>query len=122
MLDWQQVRDRANDDGEFRVLARFWNSVIKIGVGSERLRVTIDGGAVAAIEPWFGGVAGNLAITAPEDDWRALLAELPRPFYHDLYPATVHHGFDVAGDTAHYCAYYPALRRLIQIMREVHNA
>ena len=42
---------------------------------------------------------------------------MPKPFYQDLYAATIHHGFSVAGDTLDYCAYYPALRRLIELMR-----
>jgi hypothetical protein len=72
--------------------------------------------------PWFGGIAANLDIGAPETDWRAMLSPVPRPFYQDLHAATVHHGFHVTGDTKHYCAYYPALRRLIELMRDVHNA
>lgn len=121
MLDWQRVAARANDDGEFRMHARFWNSTIRLGIGDEKLKVRIDSGEIVDIEPWFGAVAGDLAIQAPLDDWEALLQPLPKPFYQDLYPATVHHGFDVIGDTKNYCAYYPAIRRLIEIMREVRN-
>ncbi len=121
MLDWERLRSFANDDGEFRLHARFWNATIRLGVGDDSLKVRIDDGAIAEIGPWFGVLAGNLAITAPEDDWQALLAAKPRPFYQDLYPATIHHGFDVAGDIRNYCAYYPAIRRLIEIMREVNN-
>ena len=46
----------------------------------------------------------------------------PRPFYQDLYAATIHHGFTAAGNRTHFCAYYPALRRLVELMREVKNA
>ena len=121
MLDWQAVKDRANDDAEFRLHARFWNSVVKLGVGERRFKMTVDSGAIVDIEPWLGGIAGNLSISAPEADWEALLEAVPRPFYQDLYPASIHHGFDVAGDTVNYCAYYPAVRRLVEIMREVKN-
>ncbi len=121
MLDWDVVRARANDDGEFRIHARFWNATVRLGVGHRNYRVPIDNGCVGLIERWSGGVASDLAIHAPEADWQALLATLPRPFYQDLYPAAIHHGFEVVGDTANYCAYYPAIRRLIEIMREVNN-
>ena len=47
---------------------------------------------------------------------------MPRPFYQDLYAATVHHGFSVSGDTLNYCAYYPALRRLVELMRDARHA
>ena len=122
MLDWQRVKARANGDDEFRIHARFWDSVVKLGVGDASYRMTVASGQITEIEPWFATVACNLATQAPEDDWDALLESIPKPFYQDLYPATVHHGFDVVGDAQHYCAYFPAIRRLVEIMREVKNA
>ena len=119
---WAAVMAQANEDAEFRLHARFWTATVRLRIGRRNRRLRLQDGAVAAIEPWFGGLAANLAIGAPERDWQALLEPVPRPFYQDLYPATIHHQFDVIGDTASYCAYYPAIRRLIEIMREVRNA
>ena len=121
MLDWEQVRTRANGDGEFRMHARFWNSKIRLKIGDRRYQMVVDSGEIVSIERWYRGTACDLSIMAPEQDWDALLEVVPRPFYQDLYPATLHHGFDVAGDIGHYCAYYPAIRRLIDVMREVNN-
>ena len=111
------TRELANADAEFRRHARFWTATLRFGVGKQRFRLRIESGAVAALERWPGGIAVDLAIDAPEADWRALLAPMPRPFYQDLYAAAIHHGFRVAGDASHYCAYYPALGRLIELMR-----
>ena len=122
MLDWDTVRARANDDGEFRLQARFWNATVRLGIGHRNYRMRIGDGSVESIGRWPGGVATDLAIHAPEADWEAMLAETPRPFYQDLYAAAIHHEFVVAGDATNYCAYYPAVRRLIEIMREVRNA
>ena len=121
MLDWGNVRSRANDDGEFQLHARLWNATLRLGIGHRNYRMRIDNGSVSLIERWPGGVASDLAIRAPETDWQELLATTPRPFYQDLYAAAIHHGFEVAGDTANYCAYYPAIRRLIEIMREAND-
>ena len=122
MLDWDAVRTRANDDGEFRLHARLWTATVRLGIGHRNYSMRIDNGAVQSIGRWPGGVATDLDIRAGEADWDALLATTPRPFYQDLYAATVHHDFDVAGDTTNYCAYYPAIRRFVEIMREVKNA
>jgi len=122
MLDWERVRERVNADGEFRLHARFWNSTVRIGRGAEGWRLEVRDGSLRIILPWRGSIASDLSIDAPDADWEALLQRLPRPFYQDLYGATLHHGFAVSGDTRHYCAYYPAVRRLIELMREVHNA
>ena len=117
MLDWDTVRARANDDDVFRIHARFWNATVRLGIGHRNYRMRIDDGSVRSIERWPGGVATDLAIRAPEADWKAMLTATPRPFYQDLYAAGIHHDFEVAGDATNYCAYYPAVRRLIEIMR-----
>ena len=121
MLDWSTLVARANDDGEFRLHARFWNARLRFAIGEKAVRLDVRDGTLAPAVPWFGGIAANLDVSAPEGDWRAMLSRVPRPFYQDLQAATVHHGFHVTGDTKHYCAYYPAIRRLIELMREVSN-
>jgi hypothetical protein len=121
LLDWPTLVARANDDGEFRLHARFWNARLRIGIGDQDTRLDVRDGALADAEHWFGGIAADLLVTATEPAWEALLARVPKPFYQDLHAATVHHGFRVSGDTRHYCAYYPALRRLIELMREVRH-
>ena len=105
-----------------RTASSAFTRVSGVAGSAEQHKLTVSAGEVTDIEPWFGAVAANLSIAAPREDWDALLEAVPRPFYQDLYPATVHHGFEVTGDTAHFCAYYPAIRRLIEIMREVNNA
>lgn len=122
MLDWSQLRLKANNDGEFRLHSRFWNSTLRLDMGSQSTRINVHNGEIAEIEPWLGALAGNLHIRAPDEDWQRLLEPVPEPFYQDVYPASVHHGFEIHGDTTHFCAYYPALRRLVELMREVSNA
>ncbi len=121
MLDWERLRAKANDDGEFLLHARFWNANVRLENGTDAYRMRIADGQIAAIEPWFGVVASDLSIAAPEADWQAMLAPVPKPFYQDLYAASIHHGFTTSGSTRHYCAYYPAIRRLIELMREISN-
>ena len=118
---WSKVQEAANADAEFRRHARFWNATIRLGLGNRKLKLRIENGAVVGIAPWFGAIATDVSIGAAEDDWQALLAAEPRPFYQDLYAAAIHHGFDIVGNTDDYCAYYPALRRLIDLMRAVRN-
>ena len=122
LVSWRAVAERANHDSEFRLHARFWTARVRFDIGDERTRVEVRDGRIDEAAPWFGALAGDLVVAAPETEWDKLLEPLPRPFYQDLYAATVHHGFLVSGATKHFCAYYPALRRLIEIMREVRHA
>jgi hypothetical protein len=121
VIDFSTLAERANSDGELALHARFWNATVKLRVGSANYRLDIRDGAVKGCAPWYGTIAGDLAIEADEAEWANLLEPTPRPFYQDLYAATIHHGFSVVGDTKNYCAYYPAVRRLIELMRETRS-
>jgi hypothetical protein len=120
-IDWPRLIARANEDGEFRILARFWNATIRLELGDVHMGVVVRDGVLAGVDPWGGRVASDLTITGPAGGWVEMLAPRPRPFYHDLSAAAVHHGFGFYGDVRHRCAYYPAVRRLLELMREVHN-
>lgn len=121
LLDWGKLIERANADGEFRLLARFWNAAVRLEVGEEHLSLSIRNGRIGTVEPWGGRIASDLTISAPADEWSRLLAPVPVPFYHDLAAAAAHHGFRLYGDVRHRCAYYPAVRRLVELLREVRN-
>ena len=121
LFDFSALPARANADGEFALNARFWNATVKLRVGPASYRLDIRDGKLNGCGPWLGAIAGDLAIEADESEWNKLLEPMPKPFYQDLYAATIHHGFSVSGDTLNYCAYYPALRRLVELMREAHN-
>jgi hypothetical protein len=122
MLDWTALERLANADGEFRLHARFWNARIRIAHGDGVTRLRVVDGALQDSGPWNAADFGaDLDIGASAGDWDALLARLPAPFYHDLWAANVHHGFQLSGDSHHLCAYYPAVRRLVELMREVRH-
>lgn len=120
MLDWHRLLQRANDDGEFRLHARFWTAKVRIVHGSERTLLEMAAGEMRRAGPWDPADYGaDLEIAAPAADWEALLDAVPRPFYQDLFAAQAHHGFRLNGADHHLCAYYPAVRRLVDLMREV---
>jgi hypothetical protein len=46
------------------------------------------------------------------------VAPVPRPFYQDPFGAALHHAVSLGGDSETLFAYYGALRRVIEILRE----
>lgn len=113
--------ERANGDGELRIAARLWTGVLRFDVGERMYSFPFEGGRLAEV---MAGAAGEnpvrpytVRVSAPEEDWRELLAPVPRPFYQDLYGAISRHGFAVDGDFETFFAYYPAVRRLIELLR-----
>ena len=119
MIDWQRLPERLNADPEFRLAGREWTATLRLEIGESAHALHIDAGVVRSVEETAPGAEADVFVRAPESDWQELLAETPRPFYQDLTGAAVHHGVRLPRDTVSYAAYYPALRRLIQVMRDV---
>jgi hypothetical protein len=118
MIAWQDLAQRANADPEFRYAARHWNATLRLDLGERSQRLRIADGKLVDVSPCAAGAPCDLFVSAPESDWRELLADVPKPFYQDLYGAQSHHQVRLPEDQTAYAAYYPALRRLLRAMSE----
>jgi hypothetical protein len=118
LIDWDDLPRRVNEDGEFRLASRFWDARLRLDLGAESWRLCFRDGELREIERCAGDSSCELRISAPVEEWEHLLAPLPRPFYQDLIGAQLHHGFQLNPEPIDYAAYYPALRRVIEILRE----
>lgn len=116
MLDWRALPDRANADSEFRLAARAWTATLRLDVGGASVALRIENGVLTRVEQVSAGAACDVYVQASEGVWRELLAPVPRPYYQDLTGAQIHHGLQLPADPLCYAAYYPALRRLVQLM------
>lgn len=121
-IPWDRLAARANADGEFLQQARSWNATVRFDVGSESHAVRIEDGTIRALEPCAADAACDVFVSAAPDEWARLLEPVPRPFYHDLFGAYWRHGFRLNEDMTAWAAYYPALRRLVEILREAKGA
>jgi hypothetical protein len=111
-----------NDDPEFRLCGRLWSARIRYRMGDDAFILDIRHGRVAGVvEP--AGIFDDftIEIAAGEETWEKILAPVPPPFHHDLFPAQLHHGLRITGDLESVFAYYGALRRITELMRSVHN-
>ena len=120
-IDADQLAAAANADGEFQLHARLWRARVSLRAGDDvAVALTIEAGRVsAAADAAVPAEPADVRISAPAADWDALLAPVPRPFFHDLRAACAHHGFRLEGDRLHTAAFYPAIRRLVDLMRDV---
>ena len=111
-----------NDDPEFRLCGRLWTTRIRYRMGDDAFILDIRNGELANIVEAPGIFDDfEIEIAAGDDVWEKILAPVPPPFYHDLFPAQLHHGLRISGDLESVFAYYGALRRLTELMRAVHN-
>lgn len=121
LLPFAELVDAANLDPEFRNAARFWTARLRLEICEGAVQVHIADGKITGIESG-GESAADLSISAPREEWEELLEAVPRPFYQDLFGALERHGFRLEGDLEGFYPYYPAARRLIELMREIRHA
>ena len=118
MIDWESLAQRLNADGEFGIAARHWTATLRLDVAGESHAIRLDDGQVTGVTACAATHACDVFITAPRHTWDQMLQPVPRPFYHDLLAAAAHHDVRLNSDWLDIAAYYPALRRLVEILRE----
>ena len=121
MIPWNNLKSTLEQDAEFRYTIRHWSASLRLSVGDRHHAIRFEDGAVAAVEPCDADSPADVFISGPEEEWRELLRDVPRPFYQDPFFASVHHGIELNQDQLDYAAYYPALRRLVGVLREMSN-
>jgi hypothetical protein len=116
VINIQTFKERAGKDPEFLRAMRYYDGVLRISVGdTESYDLTFrDGKMTGAGASDAGGPM--IFVKATEEQWSAMLAEYPKPFYHSLQSSAVRHGVLLSGTDATF-AYLPALNRMMQILR-----
>jgi hypothetical protein len=109
--------DAANDDAEFAIAARMWDADVVFASDGNAVKMSIADGRITDIASVPRASTAEICISGPEDGWTKMLAPLPAPFYQDLFGASIHHGFTIEGEVEAVYPYYPALRRLIELLR-----
>jgi hypothetical protein len=110
-----------NADSEFRLQARYWDGALQLQFGDDVHVCRLEQGEVVAVDdtPLSGSDPREVIVSAPDEDWYEFLQPVPKPLYHELYPAMWHHGFELKGDEDYLWAYYAALRRSGEVLREI---
>ena len=118
MLPFDSARlvDALNSDGEFRLAARLWTGAVRLDSGDDAYVLRIAGGGATAFDAWDGEDV-DVRVAATPEQWELMLEAEPRPFYHDLYAARTWQGVTLDGDGVRWAPRYPALGRLLEVMR-----
>jgi hypothetical protein len=107
---------RCAADGEFSLAARYWTGSLGIDLGGQTVAFALTDGKIEAVD----GAAVreyHVGLAAPREVWDKVLAPVPPPFFNDIMPARAF-GLRVSGDEETLWQYYPAVRRLIDLLRE----
>ena len=113
------VKDKLNNDPEFKLTSRFWYCDIRFVIGDDLYFMHIENGVVKSFTLGTHGFDPyTINIGGPVDVWQQMLVEKPKPFYHDWFAASFHHDFEFGGDLEAAYAYYYAIRRINAMIGE----
>jgi hypothetical protein len=112
-----RLPNTANSDGEFTLAARLWNGDLVLATPDDAVRIVVAAGKITEASPAPKEASAQIRIAAPADGWAKMLHSKPEAFYQDLFGAQLHHGFWIQGAIEDVGPYYPALRRLIELLR-----
>ena len=118
-IEWNGLIEHLNGDGEFAYGARFWTASLRLDFGeAPSRRFRIRDGVVSAIDECTDDASSDVFISGNAEQWDGMLADIPKPFYQDIFGASLYHGVQLNQDYLDFAAYYPAIRRLLEILRE----
>ena len=89
MIDWSEVADRLDGDGEFRVAARLWTATVRLDVGDESGALRIVDGRVRSFDVTTNSSPCDVFVSAPADVWDRMLQPTPAPFYQHSFAARI---------------------------------
>jgi hypothetical protein len=116
------IRQRINEDPEFKIAARFMNEDILLEAGDKKSIFKVREGVLSEIKLDPSPVdKWSYYIRGPEDGWHKLLQPYPPPFYQSFFSAAMRNDFQFGGNVEAMFAYYWATQRMIAILRLLQN-
>ena len=110
----EQLAERCQADGEFRLAARHWSGGLRFDFGESVASIIVDDGDVSPGDPPEG--PGVITLRAPAETWSQMLAANPPRFANDIAPARSL-GLRRDGDELLYWQYAPAIQRAVELLR-----
>jgi hypothetical protein len=118
----EPLHARLASDAELARAARHWTGALHLAVGGARHAVRFEAGrCVGAGRSSTPVGPRDVEVSATPEQWAKLLAPVPEAFWQDVFGAAAQHGVGFGGDVETMYAYYAALRRVLDILREARS-
>lgn len=115
----ETVVTRLDGDPLFERYAGTVESTIRFDLGEHAFAIAVSEGAVEAVHEDPTLVAWDYAVRGSEATWSKLLAATPPPCYQDLIAAWFQEDLVVEGDLERTVQDIRALKRIVEVFREV---
>lgn len=118
----ERLRERINQDGAFHQVSQDMTLSLELETDGAARLITFRDGTLTSIRP-FVTVTEPVDLTIRGDTtfWRNLLSPVPPPRFQNLYAGVRAETCHVSGNAELYWAYFAALTRLFDVMRDVEN-
>lgn len=115
-------RQSINSDGEFKLKSRDMALSLSVQIGDERRLLVFRDGRLVSIAKFMAlAEPVDVTIKGSVEFWQKLLAKVPPPRFQNLYAGVRFGTCEVSGNGELYFAYFAAITRLIEAMREFEN-
>ena len=118
----ERLRLRISLDSEMKLVSRDMTLNLALDIGGERRLIKIRDGewrSIGRFVPLSEPI--DLTIKGPDAFWQQLLSPAPPPGFQNLYAGVRFAKCEVSGNSELYNAYYAAITRLIDILRDFEN-
>jgi pimeloyl-ACP methyl ester carboxylesterase len=106
-------------DGEFHIAAKGWTGGFRFEGDTDSVGIVLTEGHAQAGDPGDG--EGVVVIKGPDALWAELLAPVPARLKNDLWPLVGKGYMALTGSYLTFSQYFPALARVVELMRPAHN-
>ncbi|MEM6460330.1 MAG: hypothetical protein AAF724_00275 [Pseudomonadota bacterium] len=121
-LDRGSFETLARADFEFSRETRYLTGTIKLDFGNDLWALNFEDGALIEVGDGAGVDDSDckIIVGGTSDQWDALLAPKPKPFFQCIQSAAVKHGMRIS-DSNETFAYLPGLNRMTTLLRQLKN-
>jgi hypothetical protein len=118
----KELRNALNTDEEFKLAARFMSEDILLQSDNVRCFINVRDGVVTEIKSDPGPVDHwSFSIKAAAKSWEKLLQSSPPPFFTGLNAGMIRGNLEITGNIEIAFAYFWAMNRMLDIMRQQQN-
>jgi len=118
----ERLRVGINNDPEFKIIGRYMTLNLAIEVGSDKRLFKVLEGELKEIGPIHRMVDSvDVYIKGSEEFWEKLLLPIPPPRFQNIHAGLRAENCEISGNSELYSAYFPAINRIIDVMRELQN-
>ena len=117
-----RLQDTMNHDPEFKLAARFLSEDILLEMEDSQCIFKIRDGVVTGIDPApHSRDPWDFSLKASAESWEKLLRSPPPPFFTGFNAVMVRGNLQIAGNIEVAFAYFWALNRMLDLMRQLQN-